>query len=69
MIIPFCFVALVTAVASIIALWPSIGLMSLVAAPLFSSSAVLVVAAFLEARAALRLSAPREASHEQAAAL
>jgi hypothetical protein len=69
MIISSCFVAIVTALASIIALWPSIGPMSLLATPFFSSAAVLVMAAFLEARAALRSSQHREASHQQAAAV
>ena len=54
MIITSCFVALAAAAASILALWPSLGPMSLLVTPFFASAAVLFVAAFFEARAAWR---------------
>jgi len=69
MIITFCFVAIATAAASGLVLWPSIGPVSLLVAPFFSSAAVLVVAAFFEARSAGLRGEGQLGANEQAAAV
>lgn len=68
MIIASCFVALSSAAVSVLALWPSIGPMSLLAVPFLSSAAVLVAAAIVEGRAALRCRKGQDTAKDQVAA-